>query len=239
MQLIPEEGELSILHEDEHMLVVNKSSGLLSQPNPGTNTGSILNIILAHGHQLEGGDDESRQGLVHRLDKDTSGILVLSKTQEAYQTLQNSFRLREVEKEYHFLAFGKLLRMEFTSRLPLGRHPKKRNTRMHDENGRDAETHFKLMELGRDKYSMWKASPKTGRTHQIRIHAAEAGLYIVGDPHYSKHNACKTIQGKKITHTMLHSQTLSLPHPESKEKINFTAPYPEDYLAVKSLISKK
>ena len=236
MSLIPEEGELEVLHEDEHLLVVNKPAGILSHPNPGHFTGSILNRVLYHGYQLKGGEDPLRFGLVHRLDKDTSGILILSKQEESYTIMQNHFRDREVRKEYCFLAFGAVRRMELTCTLALGRHPKKRNTRMVLPEGRDAETYFCLKKMFGPKYSMWTAVPKTGRTHQIRVHAAESGLWILGDPHYSKHNAAKVIKGVPIPRTMLHCNGLETTHPESGEALSISAPLPKDFKDTLSLL---
>lgn len=237
-QLTPEEGHIDIVHEDEHFIAINKPSGLLSHPNPGQDGGSILNVLLHMGYQLVGGDDPIRQGLIHRLDRDTSGLLLLSKTQEAYQKFQNLFRDRQVEKTYHFPSYGKFKRMEFTRRDPLGRHPIRRNTRMVDPEGRDAETRFVLKELYSQRHALWIAQPKTGRTHQIRVHAQAAGLSILGDPHYSDGNA---LQGLNIhvDRTLLHCFALKFKHPFSKEQITLEAPYPKDFEEALALLKEK
>jgi len=224
-----------IIFEDDEMLVVNKPSGVLSQPNQKGET-DILKIISNMGIHLLGGEDPSRSGLVHRLDRDTSGVLLLSKSQDSYQKLQDEFRLRSVAKTYHFLSIGQVKKMEFTSKLPLGRHPKKRHTRMVCEDGRDAETYFKLLELYNKKYALWCACPKTGRTHQIRVHASEAGLSILGDPFYSKNNQYPNLENGSIDHTMLHCKEISIKHPIKGEVLTFEAPYPKDFFELKNKI---
>jgi 23S rRNA pseudouridine1911/1915/1917 synthase len=227
-QLIPEEGKIDIVYEDEHFIAIHKPTGLLSHPNPGHNDGSLLNVLLYMGYDLKGGEDPIRSGLVHRLDRDTTGVLLLSKTQEAYDKLQDIFKAREIEKIYHFPAYGHVRRMEFTRNDSIGRHPIKRNTRMIDPEGRSAKTNFKLIELYNSKFTLWKASPKTGRTHQIRVHAQAAGLSILGDPHYSEGVATQTLKIKP-QRTLLHCSELDFIHPFSKEKLSIVAPYPEDF----------
>lgn len=224
-----------ILFEDDHLVVVNKPSGLLSQPNKEGDD-SILSEVAKLDIQLSGGEDPMRYGLVHRLDRDTSGVLILSKNQVSYQTLQDQFRERTVEKEYHFLATGFVKKMQFSVDLPLGRHPKKRQTRMVQEDGRDALTHFKLIKLYGKKYSLWKATPKTGRTHQIRVHASESGLSILGDPHYSKNNQYAGLQDQHPNRTMLHCYQLDFQHPIEKTTLSIKAEYPTDFQLLKSKI---
>lgn len=225
--LIPEEGHIEILFEDEHFIAIQKPTGLLSHPNPGHNQGSLLNILLHMGYDLQGGDDPIRLGLVHRLDRDTTGVLLLSKSAEAYDKLQGLFKQRVIEKTYHFPAYGQVRRMEFTRKDPLGRHSIKRNTRVVDPEGRAAETHFKLIDLFNNKYTLWKASPKTGRTHQIRVHAQCAGLSILGDPHYSEGIATQILKVKP-SRTLLHCSKLAFKHPLTGQQLEIKAPYPED-----------
>jgi 23S rRNA pseudouridine1911/1915/1917 synthase len=226
--LPPEDGNIQILYEDEYIIAINKPSGLLSHPNPGQETGSILNILIHMGQSLAGGEAPMRNGLIHRLDRDTSGVLLLSKSQEAYQKFQDLFRNRKVLKTYHFPSYGKFKRMQFTRTDKLGRHPIKRTTRMVDPNGRDAETRFELKQMYSQRHALWAAFPKTGRTHQIRVHAQAAGLSILGDPHYSDGNA---LQGLPIetNRTLLHCHQLEFTHPFHDKKVLVEAPYPEDF----------
>ena len=225
-------GEIQVLHQDEHFIAINKPSGVLSQPNPGKDQDqeSVISIIQNQGYNLQGGDDPSRQGLIHRLDRDTSGILLLALSQEAHEKFQNLFKTRSVVKTYHFPAFGRIKRMEFTRKDPLGRHPVKRTTRQVDPEGRDAETHYKMVKLGQKNFSFWEAHPKTGRTHQIRVHAEAAGLTIVGDPHYGKQNQIHIHKEYRAKHTMLHCRKLAFTHPFTEESISLEADYPEDFL---------
>lgn len=226
--LEPEEGELILLFEDEHFIAIDKPAGLLSQPNPGDGRGSVLNVALHQGLELIGGEDPMRQGLVHRLDRDTTGVLLLSKSQAAYEALQNHFRKRTMSKLYRFLGFGQFRRMEFTRKDPLGRHPLKRHTRMVDPDGRQAETHFRLLELLGPKHALWEAQPKTGRTHQIRVHAKAGGVSILGDPHYGDRNALQGQDDLMVTRTLLHCAELSFEHPFSQESLRIEAPLPGD-----------
>jgi 23S rRNA pseudouridine1911/1915/1917 synthase len=226
--LIEEPGSIRILFEDDHLVAIDKPAGLLSHPNPGEDSGSILNVLRYMGYHFVGGEDPLRYGLIHRLDKDTTGILLLSKTQEAYDKTQNMFRDRLVEKCYVFPAFGPVRRMEFTRKDPLGRHPVRRNTRVIDPQGRDAETHFNLLEMFNSKYTLWEAHPKTGRTHQIRVHAQAAKLSILGDPHYSVGLATRDLKFKP-ERTLLHCSTLDILHPISGEELHVESTYPEDF----------
>lgn len=227
--LLPEPGSLDILYEEEGFLIINKPSGILSQPNPGHTTGSILNRVISYGIKLEGGSDPNRPGLVHRLDRDTSGILILSKNQETYTKLQDCFKQRSVKKCYHFLAHGKIKRMEYSNHSPLGRHPKKRNTRIVTPDGKEAHTHFKLIKMYGQKYSLWEAKPTTGRTHQIRVHAKNSNFDILGDPHYANKNSLQGLQHLGITRTMLHAFSIQIKHPHSDQNLYFEAPYPQDF----------
>lgn len=227
--MIAEAGGVPILYRDEHFLAIDKPSGLLSQPNPNHEGGSILNRLVGMGIELKGGEDPGRQGLIHRLDRDTSGVLLVSLSQEAYEKFQGLFKTRTIHKTYHFPAFGRLKRMEFTRKDPLGRHPVKRTTRQVDPNGREAETHFKLLKMGLKNYSLWQAHPKTGRTHQIRVHAQEGGLTILGDPNYGIQNQVSKNKELNITHTMLHCKKLEFTHPITGEHHSIEADYPEDF----------
>ena len=226
--IIEEPSSIGILYEDEHLVAIDKPAGLLSHPNPGSDFGSVLNVLQNMGYHFVGGEDPVRSGLIHRLDRDTSGVLLLSKTQEAYEKTQNLFRERQIRKCYHFPAFGAVRRMEFTRRDPLGRHPVRRNTRMIDPAGRDAETHFKLLEIFSPKFTFWEAQPKTGRTHQIRVHAQAALLSILGDPHYSVGLAVRDLNYKP-ERTLLHCVSIDFTHPITGVELHIQSPYPADF----------
>jgi 23S rRNA pseudouridine1911/1915/1917 synthase len=225
---------LPLLYDDEYFVAINKPSGLLSHANPGKEEDSVVARLLDMGIPLEGGEDPLRTGLVHRLDRDTSGVLLCAKHAEAYQKLQDQFRERKISKTYHFLGSGKIRRMEFTRRDSLGRHPVRRNTRMVDPDGRDAETFFRLSELIGDRFALWEARPKTGRTHQIRVHAKAAGFSILGDPHYADRNSLQGSGLKGLERTLLHCSKLGFAHPMSGEKMEVGSDYPADFSGVLS-----
>ena len=226
--LIEEPSSVDIIYQDEHILAIDKPAGLLSHPNPGSDDCSVISVLNKMGYHLVGGDDPLRSGLIHRLDRDTSGILLLAKSHKAYEKAQNLFRERLVKKCYHFPAFGPVRRMEFTRRDPLARHPVRRNTRIIDPEGRDAETHFKLLEIFSPKYTLWEAQPKTGRTHQIRVHAQAAQLSILGDPHYSVGLAIRDLKFKP-TRTLLHCVSVQMSHPMTGAELRIESPYTLDF----------
>lgn len=221
--------EINLLYQDEYLVAVNKPSGVLSQPNPGKESESILSLVKEMGINLVGGDDPARHGLIHRLDRDTSGVLLLSLSNDSHEKFQNLFKQRSVKKVYQFPAFGRLKRMEFTRKDPLGRHPVKRTTRQVDPEGRDAETYFKLIKMGLPNYSLWEAQPKTGRTHQIRVHAQAGGLTILGDPNYGKQYQINKNKELNLTHTMLHCKSLEFIHPFTEEKLLVQSQHPKDF----------
>jgi len=220
---------VSIIYSDDHFLAINKPAGVLSQPNSNSDGDSILKLVHEMGYHIVGGDDPTRRGLIHRLDRDTSGLLLLSLSEIAHQKFQALFKARTVKKTYHFPAYGRLKRMEFTRRDKLGRNPFKHTTRQVDPEGRDAETHFKLIKIGLFNTSLWEAHPKTGRTHQIRVHAEVGGLSILGDPHYGKRLQINRTQDLNLTHTMLHCKKLEFIHPFSEEPLSLECPYPDDF----------
>lgn len=228
--LLPEQGTLIILHEDDDLLAVDKPSGLLSHPNPASNTGSLLNLILGSGRTLQGGDDPLRAGLVHRLDRETSGVLILAKNIETYTYLQDQFKARLVTKEYICVVRGHIERLEFSCNLPLARDPRRRNARCVDPTGRSATTHFRCLEKLGAKYALLSARPLTGRTHQIRVHLQALGFAIVGDELYGV-----PLRGMKpgleIDRMLLHSQRLSLKHPRSQETLDISADEPPNFVA--------
>ncbi len=238
-ELSAEEGEnIPILYEDEHLLVVNKPHGILSHPNPGHQSGSILNQLLRQGFHVAGGEDPMRKGLVHRLDRDTSGVMILSKHEECYRKLQQAFHDRLVHKRYQCLSSGKVTRMEFHCELRLSRNPKRRTLRMVDPEGREAVTHFKcIARYNQGRHHLIEAKPVTGRTHQIRIHLKECCLPILGDPSYGR--ADIPIQLRPlIKRTLLHCCEMELPHPFVEKNVVFSCPLPADFLAVQEALQQ-
>ncbi len=225
--------EIDILYEDIDIIVVNKHAGFVVHPAPGNYDGTLVNALLHHCPDIEGIGGELRPGIVHRLDKDTTGVLVAAKNQRAHVHLSAAFKDRCVEKEYLALVYGNVSGGRGIVDKPIGRHPtdrKKMSTV--SRRPRSAETHWKVAErlAGTTLLSILL---KTGRTHQIRVHCASMNHPIVGDPIYGG-RAWKSIQGGPVAPSdlperqMRHARSLSLVHPVSGETMTFEAPLPPD-----------
>jgi 23S rRNA pseudouridine1911/1915/1917 synthase len=215
------EGELRIVHQDDDLAVIDKPAGLVVHPAP-SHTGPTL--VFELGDLLGGGDPE-RPGIVHRLDKDTSGLMVVARNPEALAALQEAVREREVERRYLALAGGRLASRTGTIDAPIGRAPKRR-TRMAVAGAasREARTHFEVLEqLPRESYV--EARMETGRTHQIRAHFAAIGHPITGDSTYG--GAARY----GLERQFLHAHRLAFRHPRTGAPLDFSAPLPEDLQA--------
>ena len=219
--LEPEHVPLVIVHEDEALVIVDKPPGVVSHPSKGHERGTVVHGLLAHA--IAGGDDPLRPGIVHRLDRDTSGLMVVARTPRAHRRLQRSLRERAVERRYAALAHGHLP-PALTIDRPVGRDPRRRTRMSADlsEGGRDAVTH--LRRLGRPGgYSYLEATLDTGRTHQIRVHLESEGHPIAGDPVYGRGS-----RELGLRRQFLHAWYLGLPHPETGETIEARSPLPDD-----------
>ncbi|MBU4055988.1 MAG: RluA family pseudouridine synthase [Proteobacteria bacterium] len=241
---LPEPIPLVIVHEDDHMLVVNKPPGLVVHPAPGHYTGTLVNALLYHCPDLKGIGGEIRPGIVHRLDKDTSGLMVVAKDEKTHQALSTQFKSRLVTKEYLALTHG--LWKENSGRifLPIGRHPSDRKKMsVHSPKGRPSETLWGI-ENQFHGLSLVRANLKTGRTHQIRVHFAAVHHPIVGDPVYSNPKLISRlspeIRGvlKDVNRQMLHAKHLAFTHPETKKAMSFDSELPEDMALVMQRLSK-
>ncbi|MDO8526963.1 MAG: RluA family pseudouridine synthase [Deltaproteobacteria bacterium] len=223
--LLPEAIPLDILYEDEHIIVVNKPAHLVIHPAPGHPSGTLVNALLHRYGSLPLGNEELKPGIVHRLDKGTSGVMVVARTPEAMAELQRQFKSREVEKFYLGLVVGQPL-MEGTIDKPLGRHMKDRQKMSsRTKKGREAKTEWKILKTFEEEVSWLEIQIHTGRTHQIRVHFSEAGFPLVGDPTYGKGNKkWKAL----INRPALHAWRLSFTHPATGEEMQFTAPIPKD-----------
>lgn len=221
-EIKPEKGNIEIIYEDKHIIVVNKPSGILTHPTLYIKTGTLLNFVLFHTNLSKIGSPY-RTGVVHRLDKETSGVIVFAKTDFAYWSLIEQFKNRIVKKEYFAIVEGKFPEkekiVEFTL-LPDKENPTK--MRVHFLKGKQTLTKIELQKHF-DNFSLLKIKPITGRTHQIRITLAYLGYPIVGDTKYGK----KT---NLIERLALHAHKLSFLHPETKNYIEFTAPNPFSHI---------
>ncbi|MCL6622173.1 MAG: RluA family pseudouridine synthase [Syntrophobacterales bacterium] len=238
-ELVPEPRPLDILFEDAHLLVVNKPPGLVVHPGAGHRGGTLLNALLAHCPELAGVGDISRPGLVHRLDKDTSGLLVVAKSAAAHAHLVRQFQARTVEKTYLALAWGRFREPQGEMVGEIGRHPSQRQKMSaRPRRGKEAVTTWRVVEELPGGLTLVELSPKTGRTHQLRVHLAARGHPVVGDATYgggaARFQGLPRLAGvrKLVSRQLLHAWRLSFTHPQSGARLTFEAPLPEDFQAV-------
>jgi len=213
---------LDILHEDAEFLVLNKPAGLVVHPGAGNADGTVVNAILHHceGIRIVGGED--RPGIVHRLDKETSGCLLIAKTEPAHRSLSEQFAERHVKKTYLALVEGIPRMPHGTIDACIGRHAVHRQKMTVSERGREALTKYRVLASSEGK-ALIECHPRTGRTHQIRVHLKHLGHPVVGDPLYGR-------RGAHSRH-FLHAWKLSLKHPTTGKMVSFTAPVPADFPA--------
>ncbi|MFP4387642.1 MAG: RluA family pseudouridine synthase, partial [Desulfococcaceae bacterium] len=230
----PEPIPLDVLWEDRDVLVISKPPGLVVHPAPGHETGTLVNALLHHIPDLEGIGGTLRPGIVHRLDKDTSGVLVVAKTARAQSSLSTQFKARSVTKEYLALVYGRMPAAAGRINRPVGRHPVDRK-RMSTAgpNARPAETLWTQEEI-LPATTLLSLDLKTGRTHQIRVHCAAIGHPVVGDPVYGSPKAMKgaspAVQRllEPMDRQMLHARRIRFTHPATQMFLEFEAPLPSD-----------
>ena len=222
-ELVPEEVPLTVRWEDEHLLVVDKPAGVVTHPSKGHERGTLVHGLL--GRAIAGGDDPRRPGIVHRLDRDTSGLIVVARTPRAHRRLQRALRERELERRYRALVHGTPPPALSIDR-PIDRHPRNR-TRMAavQRGGRQAVTHTHRLERIGD-FSLLDVRLETGRTHQIRVHLEAVGFPVAGDPVYGRRPPPLGLRRQ-----FLHAARLAFPHPESGEDVVVESPLPADLAA--------
>ncbi len=212
---------IEIIYEDNDIIVVNKPKGLVVHPANGNPDGTLVNAILAIcKNSLSGIGGEIRPGIVHRLDKDTSGLLIVAKNDVAHINISNQIKERRVKKTYIALVRGNVPEEEATINLPIGRSTKDRKKMAVNKNGKQAITHFKVLKRY-GKYTLLEVKIETGRTHQIRVHMAEIGYPVVGDVVYSNGKNQFGVVGQ-----MLHSYKLEFAHPTTQKHMELIAPLP-------------
>jgi len=235
----PEDIPLSIAFEDEHLIVVNKPAGLVVHPGAGNHSGTLVNALLHHcGDSLQGIGGVARPGIVHRIDKDTSGLLVAAKSERAHTGLADQFADHSIERAYWALVVGLPEPMKGTIDRNLARHP---NDRIrfactHEGAGRSAVTHYKVLSQSDLASSLVECRLETGRTHQIRVHMASLGHALVGDPLYfaisPKQRAALGKERAGIVtgfpRQALHARTLGFLHPVTGDQLRFDSPMPAD-----------
>lgn len=219
--LIKEDIELCILYEDEDILVVNKPQNMVVHPAPGSESGTLVNGLLNHCESLSTINGDNRPGIVHRIDKDTSGILVVAKNDYAHIKLSEQLRQHSMKRIYVALCEGVIKENSITIDKPIGRDKKNRLKKAIDSEGREAVTHVMVMETF-DNYTLVQCRLETGRTHQIRVHMASIGHPIVGDPLYGFKKQKFKLQGQ-----VLHAMVLGFIHPKTGEYMEFSSEIPE------------
>ena len=221
-KLKAQEIPLDIIYEDSDIIVVNKPKGMVVHPANGNPDGTLVNAILSIcKNSLSGIGGELRPGIVHRLDKDTSGLIILAKNDKAHINMSEQIKERNVKKTYIALVRGNVPEEEATINMPIGRSTKDRKKMAVTKNGKQAITHFKVLKRY-SKYTLLEIKIETGRTHQIRVHMAEIGYPVVGDAVYSNGKNEFGIEGQ-----MLHAYKLEFMHPITNKHMELTAPLPQ------------
>lgn len=228
VEIEPENIPIDIVYEDEDIIVVNKARGMVVHPAVGNWNGTLVNALMYHcGDRLSGINGEIRPGIVHRIDKDTSGLLVVAKNDLAHQSLAEQIACHSATREYQAIVVGAPREDQGTIDQPIGRHKVDRKKMAIVPDGRHAVTHYQVLKRFRG-YSLLAFQLETGRTHQIRVHMASIGHPIIGDPLYGlKKDRFSSLDGQ-----CLHAWRLSLDHPRTGERMVFEAPLPEYFTAI-------
>ena len=231
-ELIPEDIPLEIVYQDEDICVVNKPAGMVVHPAPGNYSGTLVNALMFHLTDLSGVGGETRPGIVHRIDKDTSGLLVVAKNDTAHNFLAGELKTHSVARTYIALCEGNFREDGGAVDAPIARHRTDRKKMAIVPGGREAVTHWRVLERFGDM-TLVEAELETGRTHQIRVHMASINHPLVGDPVYGHAKNALGFSGQA-----LHAAKLRLTHPHKSEKMEFTAPLPDYFEAALEKLRK-
>ncbi|WP_226578551.1 RluA family pseudouridine synthase [Halobacillus litoralis] len=222
MDILPENIELDIVFEDEDVIVVNKPSGMVIHPSAGHYSGTLVNALLYHCQDLSGINGVERPGIVHRIDKDTSGLLMVAKNDLAHKSLAEQLSQKSVERKYEAIVHGEIPHEYGTIDAPIGRDTKDRQKMAVVDGGRDAVTHFRVLRHFTD-FTLVECTLETGRTHQIRVHMRYISHPLAGDPKYGPR---KTLD---LNGQALHAKSLGFEHPRTGEWIKFEVEPPKDF----------
>lgn len=219
----PQEIPLDIIYEDDDLLVVNKPKGMVVHPAAGNKDGTLVNALLHHcGDSLSGINGVMRPGILHRIDKDTSGLLMVAKNDNAHQFLSEQIKEHSFTREYEAVVYGVFREVKGTVNAPIGRHPvKRKQMAVTDKNSKPATTHFTVIEQG-DGFSHLRLRLETGRTHQIRVHMSYIGHPVAGDSVYGPKKVIKSLNGQ-----CLHAKKIGFVHPTTKQYMEFESELPE------------
>ncbi len=248
IEAIPQDMPLDILYEDSAVIVINKPAGMVVHPAAGHATGTLVNALLHHCDDLAGIGGELRPGIVHRIDKDTSGILVITKNDNSHQQLSAQFKAHSIHRIYLALIHGCPESDSGVVRQAIGRHPTQRKKMSGKaRHAKDAVTHWKIVKrYPADRLSLVQCQLETGRTHQIRVHFSEMNLPLVGDPLYGSRSKEAAIQDqtlaklvKKLPGQALHARSLGFIHPDSGKYLEFSTQMPETLLNIVSYLDQK
>ncbi len=223
LEIIAENISLDIVYEDKDLLVVNKPKGMVVHPAPGNMSGTLVNALLYHCKgELSGINGVNRPGIVHRIDRDTSGLVVVAKSDTAHAGLAQQFAEHSINREYHAIVYGNIKDDKGTINAPIGRHPvQRKQMAVTSVNSKNAVTHFEVVERF-GKFTYIKCHLETGRTHQIRVHMASLGHAVAGDEVYGPKKTIKSLRGQ-----CLHAKLLGFTHPVTAEKMLFESSLPE------------
>ena len=234
IELKPQEMPLDIIYEDDDMLVINKEKGIVVHPGNGNPDGTLANAVMAKCKgSLSGIGGKIRPGIVHRIDKDTSGLIIVAKNDTAHINLSKQIQDRKVKKTYIALVRGVIKENEATINMPIGRSSKDRKKMAVTKDGKEAITHFKVLKRY-NGFTLLEVKLETGRTHQIRVHLSEIGYPIVGDEVYSNGKNPFGVKGQ-----MLHAEKLELKHPRTGKDLTFEAPVPKYFANIINQLEKE
>lgn len=221
--IVAEDIPIDIVYEDSDVVVINKPRGMVVHPAPGNYTGTLVNALMYHCGELSDINGVKRPGIVHRIDKDTTGLLVVAKNNKAHHSLAEQIKVHSARRTYYAIVEGVIKENTGTVDAPVGRHPQDRKKMcVNVKNGKDAITHFKVLERF-NKCTLVECVLETGRTHQIRVHMAYAGYPVTGDPVYGIKNQ------RGMAGQALHAGKLEFTHPATEENVCFEAPLPDDF----------
>ncbi len=232
-ELKPEDMDIDVLYEDSDLLVVNKSRGMVVHPAPGSESGTLVNALLARCNDLSGIGGVQRPGIVHRLDKDTTGAMLVAKNDEAHQKLSKDIARRDVVREYLAIVRGNVAEDDAVIDMPIGRSTSDRKKQAVNLNGRSALTRLHVLERFGD-YTLVKLRLQTGRTHQIRVHMSYIGRPVAGDPTYGGKLGELGLEAQA-----LHSWRIEFTHPKTLERMSFEAEPPEDFKKALELLRSR